>query len=96
MIHPWPSPRGFFTKFVYAFNNEKTLLLHLYFATTNCHYWSINLSFPFPVLADLLSQPPGFTTMVSFDDSKLEEEVKKEKEDDEEKEKKGWINCRFF
>lgn len=90
--------RGFLQKLctVCLQYTQKALRLHFYFATTNCYYWSINLSFPFSVLADLLSQPPGFTTMVSFDDSKLEEEVKKEKEDDEEKEKKGWINCRFF
>ena len=75
---------------------QKALRLHLYFATTNYHYWSINLSFPFSALADLFSQPPGFTRVVSFNDSKAEEEVKREKEDNEEKEEKGWINCCFF
>lgn len=76
---------------------EKALQLHLYFATTNYYNLLVsNLSFPFPVLADLLSLPPGFTTMVSFNDSKAEEEVKSEKEDDEDKAEKGWINCHFF
>lgn len=38
---------------------------------------------------NLFSQPPGFTKVVSFNDSKAEEEVKREKEDNEEKEEKG-------
>ncbi|XP_074623537.1 superkiller complex protein 2-like [Acropora palmata] len=38
---------------------------------------------------NLFSQPPGFTRVVSFNDSEAEEEVKREKEDDEEKEEKG-------
>ena len=76
---------------MYAFNIPKKLygcicilLQHNYY-----HYWSINLSFPFSALAELFSQPPGFTKVVSFNDSKAEEEVKREKEDNEEKEEKG-------